>query len=282
MLAQLRRGDLIERLLIRGTEVEIDLLGGGQEHQQVGPELLREQRCRAILVDDSWHAHELASRVHRDRDPTATTRDDQVAGGQQRLYRLDSHDPRGLRARHDLAPAASRILDHPGAAGPGDLPRPPASVERTDRLGGLVERSVLGGHEHLGQDGRDAAGHALVCEGVADRLLEQITDASLGGCHVEVERVRRDLRRRLLAAHQLASDLGPIAMHHQHPVALADDRHERLGDPVSTPHLLAWRALLVPGHQRVAAHGHDGQPLPHGQVDIVMSGGRCLPHLSVR
>ena len=186
--------------------VEVDRVGVGRDHEQVGVEVLREHRRAAVLVDDRLHAHEgagvavvgevelLLRQVHR-RDASAAGADHDRARLEQLLDRPDLEDALGQRRGHHAAPVLAVLLDRPALLG-REPPRDVLGVDRPDELRGVLHRRVVGvdlGHRE------DRGDRLLERHHVAELLLDQVADHPLGLRAEDVEGVRRLLvvRRRL-------------------------------------------------------------------------------------
>src|SRR3954451_12111494 len=97
-LLQLVRRGPADRGLLRSAVVAIDGVHIGRHHEQVGFELLSEQRACAVLVDHALDADEPArSRLVHRRDATAAGADDDAAALEEPADRPDLEDPDRLR-----------------------------------------------------------------------------------------------------------------------------------------------------------------------------------------
>ena len=130
--------------LLRRPPVAVDGVDVGRHDEQVGLELLGEQRARAVLVDDDLGADQRLAcpartssgcRRRRCRSTTAPFSSSQ-------RDRPDLEDPLRQRRRDDAPPLVAVRLDRPALLGGQALGVAPL-VDRADELGRVAERRVV-------------------------------------------------------------------------------------------------------------------------------------------
>ena len=127
---------------------------------------------------------------------------------------------------------------------------------------GLVGRLNAGSVDvdfDLGQDRGHFRRRGRSTQAIADGLLQHEPDRALGLRDADVERLRRDLRRRLLGLHEDVPDLRTVAVDDDQLVAVADDLRQPARGLLRARDLLFLRAAILGTKQRIAAEGDDRQ-----------------------
>jgi len=250
--AQLRRRGAADRARLRRAPPGLHL-GHIREHEQeVGTDLLGEQRRGQVLVDHGLDPREARRREH-DRDPAAACTDDQHPGVEQEPDRLDLDDPGRLRRRHDAADMRPVGPHRPAALG-GQPHALLGLIDRADRLRRHRECGVRRVDHGLREQRRDSASRR---ELVQERLIEEITDHALRLRAEDVERVGLHVVIGLRLERQEA-DLWSVAMGDDEAVRFMQrgDRPRR-GPDVGL--LVGCLRRLAPAQKRVPAERDDGQ-----------------------
>src|SRR5215208_6714966 len=118
-----------------------------------------------------------------------------------------------------MAPATAGVLAHRPAQIALERFGAVAREEGTDRLRRPLERDVVRVDLHFGEHCGDIADEADALQSVADRLLQHETDRAFRLCDGYVQRLRRNLRRRLFGLYEDVADLRPVAVHDDELVA---------------------------------------------------------------
>ena len=93
---------------------------------------------------------------------------------------------------------------------------------------------------------------------VLERLLDHVADPPGGRGDEHAEWKRRDLRARELVAHELIANLRTVAVHQTEIPSVEREIHDCTEALSRVRELIADRAVLARGRQRVAAQGDDG------------------------
>ena len=188
-------------------------------------------------------------------DSAAATGNHQRATLQRSLDGEQLDDGLWLRRRHHPAVAPLGVLHQlPLQLGPA-LFRLGAGVEGPDRLGGLPESRVAHRHKHLCHHRDHSLRQPASPQRVLQRLLEQITDATLGFGIADVQRQRRHLIGGRLRAEQGGAHLGPIAVRDHHAIARCHERRNAFAGGFQVPALFFDGAALAGAQQGIAANG---------------------------
>src|SRR5579872_272627 len=272
VLARLGGCEAGDEALVGLAEVEGDLLDGGRDEEEVGVELVGEERRGEVLVDDGGDAFEGALGVAHDRDPPAPGRDHDGAGLDEAPDGRHLDDPhRPWRGDH-APPSPVGVVDDVPALGPAPLGHR-LIHERADRLARVLEGRVVGSHLGLADDGGGVAVHAEAGELVREVLLEGVADGALGVRPADVERHLVQLVGGELGPPQDETDLGTVAMGDDDVPAVLDHADDVAARLLGGDVLVADRLVLGVFDERVPADGDDGGPLgrPHQLIVRAMT-----------
>src|ERR1017187_6037360 len=175
-----RNCQAVERLLVGLAEVETDLLDSCRNHEQVGADFLREHGGREILVNDGGSTTQIPLFILHYGNPASARCNNNIAFVDQVSddFRLDDSD--GFWGRHDAPPAATGILDHCPFLDAHTVIGLFLLVELADGFAGFLEGGVILVHQRLCYDRRDRLFPVAPAELVLQRLLDLITNGSLG------------------------------------------------------------------------------------------------------
>ncbi|CAI8896061.1 NAD-specific glutamate dehydrogenase [Pseudomonas sp. IT-P260] len=245
---RVRLGDGFLGWLAVIDECRVDVRG---DHQQIGLQLLGEQRRAQILVDHRLDALEVTVLVVHRRNPAATSANHDAALVQQPLDRTDFEDAFWPRAGHHAAEFVTVRGDGP-AFFCGELFCFGFLVDRADRFARVLEGRVLGVDFNLGQQGGER--HFEVQQ-VAQFLFDYVADHAFGFGTEHVQRVRGDggVRRRL---QRQQADLRAIAMGDDQLVARMD-LGDLLGGDADVGALVVSGHRLATAEQGVTAQSYD-------------------------
>ncbi len=153
VLLRLGQRHPVDPPLRRLAEVEGDLLDRGRDEEQLGPDLVREQRACVILVDHRCDPGQLAVRIRDDGDAAAADRDHDEAGsrsgiGSRRPRRSGSARARATTRRQPRP--ASSSTDQPSRS----RRRIASASSMNEPIGfeGLWKAGSSADHLHLGHD----------------------------------------------------------------------------------------------------------------------------------
>ena len=191
------------------------------------------------------------------RNSSATAGDDQHTLPDQITNDLQFNNVNRLGRRNHTAITAGRILH--------DLPSEEAfaflgvgaRIERTDRLGGVLHRGIVGRDQALGKNSRNRHVQIGQLQLGFERLLEKISDLTLGRGAANVQRVAGDLARSAFRAQQLCPNLRAIAMRKHDPVAGADQADDLGCGALGVGALLGDGSRFARANQGVSANGKE-------------------------
>ena len=256
VLVQLSRADLPQRTLRGFLVVQIHEVGVGGNNKQIYAEVGGQRRGGAVFVDDGFDALQ-SSVVPDHRNPSASARDDQHALLDQIANDLEFNNVNRIRRRNHAAITAGRVLD--------DLPSEKAfaflgigaRIERTDRLAGVLHRGIVWRHQALGKNRRNRHVQIGQLQFGLQRLLEKISDLTLGRGATNVQRMPRDLARSAFRAQKRCPNLRTVAMREHDPVAGADQADDLGRGPLGICPLFGDRSLFARANQGVSANGKE-------------------------
>ncbi|CAI8779185.1 NAD-specific glutamate dehydrogenase [Pseudomonas sp. IT-232MI5] len=213
----------------------------GGDHQQVGFQLLGEQRRAQVLVDHRLNTLEITVLVIHGWNPAATGANHDAALVQQPLDRADFEDAFWPRTGDHAAEFVAIRSNRP-AFFSSEFFRFGLVVDRADRFGRVLEGRILGVDFNLGQQGGK---RHFEIEQVAQFLFDDVADHAFGFGTEHVQRVRADggVGRRL---QRQQADLRAIAVGDDQLVAGMD-----LGDLLGGDADVG--ALIVSGHRFTTA-----------------------------
>ena len=189
------------------------------------------------------------------RNASASAGDDQYTLPDQITNDLQFNNVNRLGRRNHTAITAGRILD--------DLPSEEAlallsvgvRIERTDRFGRVRHRGIVGRHQALGNHGRNRHVQIRQLQFGLERLLEKISDLTLGRGAANVQRVARDLARSAFRAQKRRPNLRAIAMREHDPIAGADQADDLGRGALGVCPLLGDGSRFSRANQGVSADG---------------------------
>ncbi len=190
-------------------------------------------------------------------NPSASAGDDQHTLLDQISNDLQFNNVNRLRRRNHAAITAGRVLH--------DLPSEKAlaflgigaRIERTDGLAGVLHRRIVRRHQALGENRRNRHVQTGLLQFGLQRLLEKISDLTLGRGAANVERVPRDLARSPFRAQKRRPNLRTVAMREHDAVAGTDQADDLHRGPLGVCPLLGDRSLFSRANQGVSANGKE-------------------------
>ena len=226
----------------------------GQHHEQPRVQAARQQAGREVLVDYRLDAVQLAVAVGG-RNAAAARADGDDAFLDQQADGLDLDDLDRLRRRHDAPEVGPVGGDRPALVALQALGLA-AAVDRSDRLGRVLERRVLRIDHDLRQHRDDVV---LLGNDVAEFLLDHVADHADGLGADHVQRVGVDRLVGLVHQRQQA-DLRPVAVG-DHQLVLVVHARQLARRDADVAALVLDVERLAPLQQGVAAEcdddGHD-------------------------
>ena len=250
-------------LLIGLAPVDGNLLHLGQDDQRVGAQFFSQQfRCE-VLVDNRSSTLQGAVCILDNGDTAAATGDhDGIV--EQLLDFTDLHNLLGDGRSNHTTPAAAGIFLHGVALGCCQLLSLFPGVECTDGLGRLLESRVGSVHDHLSQQGDHGHIQIPLGQGLAQGLLNVVTDITLAHGTADIKRHHGDHIFCSLAGQNDTANLRTVAMDHGQLIAACAELSHVFAGLLHNFQLGLSSGRAVLGLQGVAAQRDDD--LGHGSI----------------